>query len=224
MRVGSPASSWPSTRLLVELAPTPDAPSAAHAAWQPRVRRARGRPAGGRREEGRRRTRLASGNVRCAGRNSALAFAGPWSDKGQTFLLGRDGERRDRPAIYMDDHLPAARPAPGPGVLRGKALDPELSYAYDCEARTASAAVSMSFRTSSGWETMAMWFVDVSMVVAPIRSSPARLATGHGHTPGPHRRLRQPGQKPRRTPLTESMPASLPSFSRRALLRPRSRR
>ncbi len=95
-----PSSSCPSTRLLVKLAPTPDAPSAAHAAWQPRVRRASGRPVGGRREEGRRRTRLADGNVRCAGRNSALAFAGPWSAKGPQ-VFARQGRRTARPSCQV---------------------------------------------------------------------------------------------------------------------------
>src|SRR4051794_1999107 len=55
---------------------------------------------------------------------------------------------------------------------------PPSGLAYAGETGTAAAAVSMRFRTSSGWETMATWFDDVSMVVAPIRLANDRSASG----------------------------------------------
>lgn len=95
---------------------------------------------------------------------------------GQRLLISRNGDARPS-SMYGDEYL--ARP----DLLRrrGPAREgarPELSFAYDVEARTASAAVSMSVSTSSGWETMATWFVDVSMVVAPIRLANNRSASG----------------------------------------------
>src|ERR1700722_17224844 len=43
---------------------------------------------------------------------------------------------------------------------------------------TASAAISMSRATSSGWETIATWLDGISTVVAPIRAANCRSAAG----------------------------------------------
>src|ERR1700730_9410394 len=45
-------------------------------------------------------------------------------------------------------------------------------------AGTVSAAVWMSWATSSGWETIATWLEAISMVVAPIRAANIRSASG----------------------------------------------
>src|SRR5438045_3638930 len=54
----------------------------------------------------------------------------------------------------------------------------------------ACAAVSMSFTTSSGWETIATWFVGTSMVVAPCA-----WRTSARHPAGSLDRHRQPNTR-----------------------------
>ena|SRR3989442_15815946 len=67
-----------------------------------------------------------------------------------------------------------SEPRAAQGVLRRCS-----GYGDAAQAVTAAcAAVSMSCITSSGWETIARWFVGTSTVVAPMRLANRRSASG----------------------------------------------
>src|SRR5712691_8631097 len=66
----------------------------------------------------------------------------------------------------------------GRELRKGRALA-QLTAEDAAQAVTAACvAVSMSFTTSSGWETIATWFVGTSTAVAPIRLANRRSASG----------------------------------------------
>src|SRR2546428_5989335 len=64
-------------------------------------------------------------------------------------------------------------------VSCAKSASAQLTAEDAAQAVTATcAAVSMSFTTSSGWETIATWLVGTSTVVAPMRLANSRSASG----------------------------------------------
>ena len=66
-----------------------------------------------------------------------------------------------------------------PIAQRPESASAQLTAEDATQAVTAAcAAISMSFTTSSGWETIARWFVGTSTVVAPMRLANRRSASG----------------------------------------------
>ncbi len=64
-------------------------------------------------------------------------------------------------------------------VSCAKSASAQLTAEDATQAVTATcAAVSMSFTTAAGWETIARWFVGTSTVVAPMRLANRRSASG----------------------------------------------
>jgi hypothetical protein len=88
------------------------------------------------------------------------------------------GQNPQRLLGRVRESHPAQRVGNGLLAVRRVGCGPRLSRVHDDETGTAAAAVSIRFRTSSGCDTMATWFVEVSTVVAPIRFANNRCASG----------------------------------------------